>query len=213
MRIESFTVGPLQENCYLVVDEHAGEAVLIDPGDEALRLAKAVESSGATLKAIWLTHAHVDHVGAAGSLSARFDVPIALHPLDRPIYDRAHEVARMYGMNFAPLPEPALQLAEGQPVKVGNLVFDVWHLPGHAPGHVAFVGNEVMFGGDVVFAGSVGRTDLPLSDPRAMRQSLERLSVLEGHVVVYPGHGPATTMARELASNPFLCGLARTVGS
>jgi glyoxylase-like metal-dependent hydrolase (beta-lactamase superfamily II) len=213
VRVDAFTVGPLQENCYLVVDEQAGEAVLVDPGDEALRLTEAVRASGARLTAIWLTHAHVDHVGAVAPLVKEFAVPVALHPADRPLYDRATQIGLTYGMRIEPLPEPALALSEGMSVQVGALRFDVLHLPGHAPGHVAFVGHGVMFSGDVLFAGSIGRTDLPLCDPRAMRSSLERLATVEPTTVVYPGHGPDTTIARELRSNPFLAGLARPIGS
>ncbi len=213
MRIDAFTVGPLQENCYLVVDEQAGEAVLVDPGDEAPRLAAAVRASGARLTAIWLTHAHVDHVGAVAPLAKEFNVPVALHPFDRPLYDRAPQIGLTYGMRIDPLPVPALELGEGLAVQVGACRFDVLHLPGHAPGHVAFLGHGVMFSGDVLFAGSIGRTDLPLCDPSAMRSSLQRLSTLEPATIVYPGHGPATSIARELSSNPFLSGLARPIGS
>ncbi len=213
MKITSFVVGPMQENCHLLVDEQAGEAVLIDPGDEADRLAQAVEASGARLTALWLTHAHVDHVGAVGELVTRFGVPVLLHPLDRILYDRAPQIGLMYGMRIAALPEPATTLSEGEPVRVGGFAFDVWHLPGHAPGHVAFIGHDVMFSGDVLFAGSIGRTDLPLCDPAAMHHSLQRLGTLPRQTTVYPGHGPHTSIARELDTNPFLSGLARPVGS
>lgn len=213
MIVTAATVGPLQENAWLVVDPSAGEAVLIDPGDEPARLAEMVEASGARLVALWLTHAHVDHVGAVAALVGRFAVPVALHPADRPLYDRAPEIGRMYGMDIPALPAPTIALAEGDRLRVGTRSFDVLHLPGHAPGHVAFVGEGVAFVGDVVFAGSIGRTDLPLSDPCAMRRSLERVAALPVGTVLHPGHGPSTPLARELATNPFLSGLARPVGS
>ena len=150
---------------------------------------------------------------AFAPLAEAFEAPVALHPLDRPLYDRAPAMGGMYGMDIPALPEPAIDLAEGQTVQVGGLRFDVLHLPGHAPGHVAFLGEGSLFSGDLLFAGSIGRTDLPLSDPRAMRQSLERIAALDPATRVYPGHGPATTVARELAGNPFLAGLARPIGS
>ena len=213
MIITSATVGPLQENAWLVVDEHARDAVLIDPGDDADALAAMVDASGARLRAIWLTHAHVDHVGAVADLVDRFDVPVALHPADRVLYDRAPEVGRMYGMAIPALPAPRQSLAEGDTLHVGSHAFTVWHVPGHAPGHVLFVGETVAFVGDLIFAGSIGRTDLPLSDPAAMRRSLERAATLPPAMVLHPGHGPSTEMARELSRNPFLSGLARPVGS
>ena len=213
MKVTGITVGPLQENCWLLVDDVAGEAVVVDPGDEADRIAAAVEATGARLTAIWLTHAHVDHVGAVGPLATRFDVPVALHPADRPLYDRAASLGPMYGMTIAPLPEPGIALAEGDELAVGAHRVRVLHVPGHAPGHVLFVGEEHALVGDLVFAGSIGRTDLPLCDPPAMRRSLERLATLPPALTLHPGHGPATTLARELRSNPFLSGLARPVGS
>lgn len=213
MKVTGATVGPLQENCWLVVDETAGEAVLVDPGDEPDRLIALVEQSGARLVGIWLTHAHVDHVGAVPALQRHFDVSIALHPDDRPLYDRAPSIGLMYGMHIEPLPEPSVALAEGDVLSVGTLRFTVMHLPGHAPGHVAFVGEGVALVGDVVFAGSIGRTDLPLCDPVAMRRSLDRVALWPPETTLHPGHGPSSTIARELASNPFLSGAARPVGS
>ncbi len=213
MKVQSFTVGPLQENCHLIIDPGSNQAVLIDPGDEVERLTDAVQATGADLIAIWLTHAHVDHVGAVAPLVEHFSVPVALHPDDRPLYDRAPEIGRMYGLSIRPLPEPTIQLAEGVSMQLGALTFDVWHLPGHAPGHVAFIGHGAMFSGDLVFAGSIGRTDLPLCDPRAMHRSLQRITSLDPSLVVYCGHGPSTTLKRELESNPFLSGLARPIGS
>lgn len=213
MKVIGCTVGPLQENCWLVVDETAGEAVLVDPGDEPDRLIALVEESGARLTAIWLTHAHVDHVGAVPALMRHFDVPLALHPDDRPLYERAPSLGLMYGMRIEPLPEPTIALEDGQVLMVGTVRFTVVHLPGHAPGHVAFLGDGVALVGDVVFAGSIGRTDLPLCDPAAMRRSLERVALWPPETTLHPGHGPSTTIARELTSNPFLSGAARPVGS
>jgi hydroxyacylglutathione hydrolase len=213
VKVTGCTVGPLQENCWLVVDETAGEAVLVDPGDEPERLIALVEQSGARLVGLWLTHAHVDHVGAVPALQRHFNVPLALHPDDRPLYDRAPSIGLMYGMQIEPLPEPTVSLAEGDVMSVGTLRFSVVHLPGHAPGHVAFVGEGIALVGDVVFAGSIGRTDLPLCDPVAMRRSLERVALWPPETTIHPGHGPSTTIGRELASNPFLSGVARPLGS
>ena len=212
MKLTSHTVGPFQENTYLLVDEPSKQCVLIDPGDEGSRIVKAVKASGAQLQAIWLTHAHLDHVGAIAAVKREFDVPIYLHPLDRPLYDRADRQAAMYGLPFEQPPAPDRDIAEGDRMTIGELSFEVMHVPGHAPGHVIFYNDEIALVGDLVFAGSIGRTDLPGSNPRDMSDSLERISALSPDLALYPGHGPATTMARELESNPFLNGGARALG-
>lgn len=211
MTISTFVVGPFQENSYLLVDDDTTHAVLIDPGDEGESLVDAVRRSGASLQAIWLTHAHLDHVGGIAAVRRTWDVPIFLHPADLPVYRFAPQVAQMYGVPFELGPLPDRELAEGDVLSVGGLRFAVWHTPGHAPGHVVFHGHGVAFGGDCLFAGSVGRTDLPLSDPAALERSLARLAALPGETRVLPGHGPATTIAEELETNPFLTGVARPV--
>jgi hydroxyacylglutathione hydrolase len=211
--VTMMTVGPLQENCYLVVDRTTGEGVLVDPGDEADTILAVLNEKQARLTAIWLTHAHVDHVGAVAPIVAALPVPVYLHPADLPLYTRAAATGRLYGMDFEQPEPPDRELAEGDVLHCGTVRFEVYHLPGHAPGHVAFVGNGLCLSGDVLFAGSMGRTDLPLSDPTAMHQSLQRMAAMPGELVVLPGHGETTTLEREQATNPFLRGIARPVGS
>jgi hydroxyacylglutathione hydrolase len=211
MIITPTTVGPFAENAYLAVDEKTGKAVFIDPGAEGERLLQVVRASGATLEAIWLTHAHIDHIGAIAALRRVYDVPILMHPLDEPVYAAGESVARMYGLPFDVPPRPDAPLAEGQTLRVGETSFEVMHVPGHAPGHVLFVGDAIVFGGDLIFAGSIGRTDLPLSDPGAMQDSLARAAALPPALAVHPGHGPSTTIGREVRTNPFLAGMARVL--
>jgi glyoxylase-like metal-dependent hydrolase (beta-lactamase superfamily II) len=211
MKIDWRTVGAFQENSYLVLDPATNRSVLVDPGAEADQLVAMVRSSGSTLEAIWLTHAHIDHIGAVAGVKRVWNVPVYLHPADLPLYDRAAMQAAVYGLPFEQPPAPDHELAEGDVVSVGSLRFEVLHVPGHAPGHVAFVRPGCMVSGDLLFAGSIGRTDLPLSDPDRMTESLERAAALPEDTVVYPGHGPTTSIAQERASNPFLSGVARIV--
>ena len=211
MIVTPITVGPFEENCYLVVDEHSPDrdAVLVDPGDEGKRILREVERARARVGAIWLTHAHLDHIGGIAAVRAVWQAPIYLHELDRPLYAAGALQAAHYGLPFDAPPPPDRSLSEGDELTTGSLRFRVMHVPGHAPGHVAFVGEGVVFGGDCLFAGSVGRTDLPLSNAADFERSLERLSSLERETTVHPGHGPSTTIATECRSNPFLTSVAR----
>jgi hydroxyacylglutathione hydrolase len=209
MRITSFAVGEFQENTYLLEDEVSARSVLIDPGAEPERLIAAVEQSGSKLEAIWITHAHLDHIGAVAGILRRWQVPAYLNPLDEPLYRNADRQAQMYGIAFETPPPPDAHLSGGETLELGELGFSVLHAPGHSPGHVVFHGHGVAFVGDCLFAGSVGRTDLPGSNGGDLARSLEVLATLEPETVVYPGHGPATTIGEELESNPFLNGTVR----
>jgi len=194
------------------VDEPSNRAVIVDPGGEAERLIEAVEASGAKLDAIWVTHAHVDHVGAIAAIKREWDVPIYLHPLDRRLYDAVSRQAEVYGLPFEEPPPPDREFADGQNVKVGEQEMQVMHAPGHAPGHVVIYGDGIALVGDCLFAGSIGRTDLPFSNPPQLALTLEKLAALPPDTVVYPGHGVETTIGEERLSNPFLNGTARIVG-
>ena len=211
MKIDWRTVGAFQENSYLVVDPSTQRAALVDPGAEAEQLVEMVRASRATLEAIWLTHAHIDHIGAIAGVKRIWDVPVHMHPADRPLFDRGAMQAAVYGLPFEEPPAPERELAEGDILQLGALRFGVLHMPGHAPGHVVFVTDGHMIGGDLLFAGSIGRTDLPFSDPDRMSESLERVIMLPDETVVYPGHGPTTAIGHERSTNPFLTGVARVV--
>jgi hydroxyacylglutathione hydrolase len=213
VKIDHRTVGVFEENCYLLTDDETHRAVLIDPGDEGGRILEMVENAGVVLDAIWLTHAHIDHIGAVAAVKRRFDVPVHLHPLDLPYYTRlSAKAAEMYGIDFEQPDGPDAELADGQEIACGALRFQVMHVPGHAPGLVAFTGHGVSFGGDLLFAGSIGRTDLPLGNPADMTASLARYTgALADDIVVYPGHGPLTSIGREKRTNPFLLGAARLI--
>ena len=212
MYVRTITVGAFQENSYLVVDEESGRAVIIDPGGEGQRLVGEIERSKATLDAIWITHAHVDHVGAIASVKERWNVPVYLHPSDRRLFEAAGRQAEVYGVPFEEPPEPDQEFADGQRLSVGSVEMSVMHTPGHSPGHVVIHGNGIALVGDCLFAGSIGRTDLPMSNPQQLADSLKKIAALPPETVVYPGHGPDTTIGEERISNPFLNGTARIVG-
>jgi len=204
--VVTLTNGAFVENCYLVADPASRDAVLIDPGEEADRFLARLRVEGWTLRAVWLTHAHLDHVaGVAAVRAAAPEVPVWLHPADRRLYDRAPDQARAFGLTLDAPPPPDHEFVEGVPARVGAFAFDVVHAPGHSPGSVCLAGHGMAFVGDVLFAGSVGRTDLPGGDAAALLASIRRkLFALPDATVVYAGHGPPTTIGEEKRTNPFV---------
>jgi hydroxyacylglutathione hydrolase len=211
VKIVQIPNGIFAENCFLVVDEVAGECAIVDPGEEAGLILHKVQETGTKPVAIWLTHAHLDHVLGVTRIAAETGAPVWLHPADRPLYDAVPDQAGWFGL--APpgrLPAPDHALAHGQQLQVGALRFEVRHAPGHSPGSVCLVGPGVAFTGDVLFAGSIGRTDLPGGDFETLIASIEReLLPLPDDTILYSGHGPETTIGRERHTNPFLTGAYR----
>jgi len=195
------------ENAYLVRGPASETAVAIDPGGGADAMAADLAASGLRLEAILLTHAHFDHVEGVAALVERTGAPVYLHAAERPLYDRAAQQAAMFGMSIEQPPPPDHVLAHGDILEMAGLRFEVRDAPGHAPGHVLLYVAEagVMFVGDVIFAGSIGRTDLPGGDfQQLMRSIREQVLSLPDETVLYPGHGPATTVGYERVANPFL---------
>jgi len=203
--------GMFAENCYLVVDEEAGECAIVDPGEEAGLILHKVRETGARPVGIWLTHAHLDHVLGVPRLAAETGAPVSLHPADRPLYDAVPEQAAWFGL--APpgrLPAPDQELSHGLRLPLGHLSVEVRHAPGHSPGSVCFVAPGFALDGDVLFAGSIGRSDLPGGDYETLIASIEReLLPLSDDTILYSGHGPETTIGRERRTNPFLTGAHR----
>ncbi|PYP49278.1 MAG: hypothetical protein DMD45_15040 [Gemmatimonadetes bacterium] len=205
MKVVPIPNGRFAENCYLVIDEAGGECAVIDPGEEADVIAHEVAAAGVKPVAIWVTHAHIDHVVGVPRLKADTGAPVYLHPGDRMLYDHVPAQAVAFGMQAAPLPPPDRALVHGEVLRVGALEFRVRHAPGHSPGSVVFEGQGVAFSGDVLFQGSIGRTDLPGGDFETLLRSIEReLLTLPDSTIVYCGHGPETTVGRERRANPFL---------
>ena len=201
--VRPVAVGPFQANCYLV--RRGPDAIVIDPGAEPGRLASLLEAWEAEPRAILLTHAHVDHVGGVAELVRRFALPVYLHPADAPLYRAAPEHAALFGIAVEPLPAPDEWLEHGERLSFGSIDLEVRHAPGHSPGGVVFVARAEAFVGDCVFAGSIGRTDLPGGDTRTLLASIRKqILSLPPDTALYTGHGPATTVAVEAATNPFL---------
>ena len=214
MHIQTFTVSPFVENCYVVHD--AGEAALIDPGtatpEEQQVVLDYIEEHALRVRHLLLTHAHIDHIFGCAFFAERFGGEAEhggwqLHPADEPLLAHAPTQAALFGVPIAPPPNPAHALQAGTLIPIGGGAFSVRHTPGHSPGHVVFYHEEDGFvlGGDVLFQGSIGRTDLWEGSMPTLLDSIRReLLTLPDETVVYPGHGPATTVGRERRSNPFL---------
>jgi len=208
LAVLSWVVGPIQTSIYIVGCRATNKAVIIDAGGNAAGLLEAIDDRDWELTEIWQTHAHVDHVAGLNDVKDARDVPILLHQADQPIYEAVLQQGKMFGFDIEPLPSVDQYVEEGDVVNVGKLEAKVMWLPGHSPGQVAFYFEEqgLFFGGDVVFAGSVGRVDLPGCDPEAMKRSLKRVKELPDDTVILPGHGPTTTVGQEKKANPFLRG-------
>ncbi len=209
MILERLTVGPFQENCYILGDEGSGLGAVIDPGDEAARIALAVEQTGLEVASIIVTHAHIDHVGAVAALVDEYACPVLMHAEAETMLAQLPTQAVMMGLRFGRVPAVDRHVEDEEVLEVGNLRLRSLYTPGHAPGHLAFYveGEGVVLSGDALFAGSVGRVDLGGGSMEVLMKSIEeRLLTLPVETIVYPGHGPATTIGDELASNPFLAG-------
>ena len=207
MILETFIVGPLQCNCTLLGDEDAAEAIIIDPGDEVSRIYRRLSDLGLKLKQILVTHGHNDHVGGALKLKHLTGAPIFLNENDLPLLKMMEEQAAWVGVPTPDVSAPDVSLTDGLRVGLDRYPADVLHTPGHTQGSVClhFEPLKMVIAGDTLFAGSIGRTDLPGGNPRQIIDSIEtRLLPLADDTRVLPGHGPATTIGAERNHNPFL---------
>jgi hydroxyacylglutathione hydrolase len=208
MKVAIVPVTPFQQNCSVIVDEASGKAAVVDPGGDLDRIMAALEKTGATLEKILLTHGHLDHCSGAAELRRRTGVPI-----EGPQREDAFWIAQLpqaaanYGFPAAEVFEPDRWLEHGDTVTVGSAVLDVRHCPGHTPGHVVFYSEaeRLAMVGDVLFAGSIGRTDFPRGDHATLIRSItQKLWPLGEDVTFIPGHGPVSTFGNERESNPFV---------
>jgi hydroxyacylglutathione hydrolase len=210
LEVVSLPNGQFVENCYLLADRQSLEAVIIDPGEDHRLFLSELSSRNWQLREIWLTHGHIDHIMGVAAVHAATGAPISLHPLDRPLYDSLPQYGAWVGIQLDRPPAPHRELQAGQVVRVGRFEFTVRFTPGHSPGSVSFLGEGMIFGGDVLFSGSVGRTDLPGGDaPTLMATIQSEFLSLPDSTVVHSGHGPSTTVGMERLTNPFLTGAYR----
>ncbi len=207
MILETFPVGPLQCNCTILGDEQTREAIVIDPGDDISRIHKRLAENGLTLKQILITHAHIDHIGGALRLKRLTGAPIYLNENDLPLLDMMGTQAAWLGINAPETVPPDSGLIDGQAVGLEHYSARVLHTPGHTQGSIClhFAPLKLLIAGDTLFAGSIGRTDLPGGNYDQIIESIHsRLLALPDETSVIPGHGPVTSIGQERKSNPFL---------
>jgi glyoxylase-like metal-dependent hydrolase (beta-lactamase superfamily II) len=203
--IHTFVVGPLQSNSYLVVDEGSRRAAVIDPGMESETVLDAVRRDALQLDTVIITHGHFDHVFSSALFKAETGAQVVMHPDDLPLLEEVPETARFFGFKAPVQPKPDKLVREGDVISVGSLALRVLETPGHTPGGISLHLDNAVFVGDTLFAGSVGRTDLTGGSLEVLLHSIgSKLLTLPDRTVVYPGHGPATSIGAERRDNPFL---------
>jgi hydroxyacylglutathione hydrolase len=208
LSIVTLILGPVQTNAYLIADDVSLAAAVIDPAAEGDLILEEAARRGWRITNIWLTHAHFDHLTGSAAVADGVNPPppVALHPDDYWLW-RNQGGAPFFGLRIDPGPEPTIDLEHGQILRLGEIELEVRHTPGHTPGHVVFycAAEKVVFCGDVIFQGSIGRTDLPGGDYQTLMDSIQtQILTLPDHTRLLSGHGPETTLGRERLSNPFL---------
>lgn len=205
MIVKTLSVGPIMANCYIIGCEETKNAAVIDPGDEADRILLALSEEKLKVQYILNTHGHFDHVGANKRLKDVTGAKLAIHPDDIVMLESVNMAAASFGMSVENSPAPDLTIKDGDTITIGNISLNVIHTPGHSPGGVSFHTNGIVFVGDTLFAGSIGRTDFPGGDFNTLIASIKnKLFVLGDDVQALTGHGPATTIGQEKRTNPFL---------
>ena len=205
MVVRCLEVGSFMANCYIVGSEKTKEGMVIDPGDEGQLILKTVQELGLKIGAIVATHAHMDHVSAVGEIKAATGADFLVHEDDAPGLKQREYFSSLFGVSFPEAPPPDRLLRDGDTIQVGGLRFQVLHTPGHTRGGMCLLGEGIVFTGDTLFSQGIGRSDLPGGDYQALIEAIRsRLMVLPDDTVVYPGHGPETSIGYERRYNPYL---------
>lgn len=201
MILEKIVVGPMQVNCYILSSPGTSEAIVIDPGAEPEKIKSRLKNYGLKVNCVVNTHGHADHIGA----NAHFAAPVYIHHLDANFLNNPQlNLSSMFGLPLS-LPVQALLLEDGQKLKAGEICLEVIHTPGHTPGGICLNAGEFCFTGDTLFAQGIGRTDIPSASEKDLLSSIrEKLLILQDKVIIYPGHGPSSTIGEERKNNPFI---------
>lgn len=204
MQIQQIPVSPFAQNCTVL--RHNGETVVVDPGEVSAALARAIANDNVTM--VFNTHAHIDHAGGNAEMVRMTGAPLVCHKEELPLLQHLEAQGRMFGVRCEPSPMPDRFVTEGDTISVGGALLKVLHTPGHSPGHVSLLGDGFIIGGDCLFPGSIGRTDLPGGDYETLMNTLrDKFLTLPDETLVYNGHGPVTTIGQERRTNPFLADL------
>lgn len=204
MNIERIIVGPLAVNCYVISADGTSEALIIDPGDEPEKIIAYIDRAGLEPQYVLFTHAHYDHVCAAKELYDRYKAVMVMHERETLTYEATKQLCVSWGFEPDDFPMPERTVRDGDVISLGGLSFQVIHTPGHTPGSICILAEDVLFTGDTLFKGSVGRTDLPGGDPLLLSRSLTRLSLLPSETKLLCGHSAETSVGNELRDKPFL---------
>jgi len=206
VKILQFPVGPLEMNATLVMDIESKETIFFDPGDEIESILSVADKEEMKITRLIATHCHIDHIAGTNEAMDKLQLKLEISPLGVPLLENVGKIAASFGYNISKI-EHGNFLNEGSKVTIGKTTFDILHCPGHSPDSLCFYTKGILIGGDVIFKGSVGRTDLPGGNPRELMKSIkEKILPLPENTIIYPGHGPETILGEEKKSNPFITG-------
>ena len=202
--LKAFTVGPMEANCYILYNPDKREGLIIDPGAEGSRLIKFIKQEKISINYIINTHGHPDHIGANRKIKEYTNAPILIHQYDAPMLTKSESVLPLIFPLESSSPPADTFIKDGDLIECAGMKLKVLHTPGHTPGGISLLIDDSIFTGDTLFSGSIGRSDLPGGSQEVLLNSIKKILSLDENLIIYPGHGPSTTVSEELHSNPFI---------